>query len=170
LLSSRWPALQPSIVTATDQRAGVSAEALADDEAYWGLVAQVFAVDGRYVVLNGGGQNPPARTTRGALTRGETYAAARPRPNNDTLLAQIEPHRQRLARHLGVTADPGAPIAAIGQVLDFHEAIRPERMAACMRHLLQVLLEAIDGAPGITVYTDRVPPRRSGLARITVAG
>lgn len=351
-LWSHWPALQPSLVAAAEARAGGSPEALADDEAYWGLVALAFVVDGRYVVVNGGGQNPPTRATLDALTRGEASAAAQPRPNNYTLLAQSEPHRQRLARLLGVTADEvaitrntteglnivihglpmargdevvitrfdetyagpalrnrlqrdgvrvitvpldvppdddatvaaitraitprtrlviashiadgwgfvlpiariaaatrragvpllcdgalscgaipvdvsalgcdyyasslhkwlgaplgtgvlvvrrdriattwplygsdvdpadirkfedigtrsGATVAAIGQALDFHETVGPERNAARLRYLLQVLLDALAGAPGITAYTDPVATRRSGLARIVVEG
>lgn len=105
LLWRTWPEFHASLRTARAARADLTPAALAPDETYWGLVAQAFVVDGRYVVLNGGGQNPPVRATLDALTRGEAYAAAQPRPNNYTLLAQIDAHRQRLARHLNVTAD-----------------------------------------------------------------
>jgi isopenicillin-N epimerase len=105
LLWRTWPEFRASLQTAGTARAHLTPEQLASDETYWGLVAQAFVVDGRYAVLNGGGQNPPVRATLDALTRGEAYAAAQPRPNNYTLLAQIEAHRLRLARHLGVTAD-----------------------------------------------------------------
>jgi isopenicillin-N epimerase len=105
LLWDRWPVLRRSILEASAERQRLSLHDLARDEGYWGLVAQAFVVDGRYAVLNGGGQNPPVRATLDALTRGEAFAAAQPRPNNYTLLAQIEAHRQRLALHLGVTAD-----------------------------------------------------------------
>jgi isopenicillin-N epimerase len=100
-----WPELHASLHTARAARAALTPDQLAPDETYWGLVAQAFVVDGRYVVLNGGGQNPPVRATLDALTRGEAHAAAQPRPNNYTLLAQIDAHRQRLARHLNVTAE-----------------------------------------------------------------
>lgn len=100
-----WPELHAVLQTEATARAHLAPAELAPDEAYWGLVAQAFVVDGRYAILNGGGQNPPVRATLDALTRGEAYAAAQPRPNNYTLLAHIEAHRQRLARHLGVAAD-----------------------------------------------------------------
>jgi selenocysteine lyase/cysteine desulfurase len=105
LLWHTWPEFQSSIRTARAARAHLTPTELAPDETYWGLVAQAFVVDGRYAILNGGGQNPPVRATLDALTRGEAYASAQPRPNNYTLLAQIDSHRQRLARHLNVTAD-----------------------------------------------------------------
>ncbi len=105
LLWHKLPELHASLQTARAALDHLSPAELAPDETYWGLVAQAFVVDGRYVVLNGGGQNPPVRATLDALTRGEAYAAAQPRPNNYTLLAQIEGHRQRLARHLGASAD-----------------------------------------------------------------
>jgi isopenicillin-N epimerase len=100
-----WPEFRGSLQSAREARAHLTPAELAPDETYWGLVAQAFVVDGRYVILNGGGQNPPVRATLEALTRGEAYAAAQPRPNNYALLAQVEAHRQRLARHLNVTAD-----------------------------------------------------------------
>jgi selenocysteine lyase/cysteine desulfurase len=100
----RWPDAAGRDDALRRGRDGVAPSALATDEAYWGLVAQQFAVDGRYIVLNGGGQNPPTRATVEALVRGEAHAAAQPRPNNLQLLAQVESHRRRLAGLLN--ADP----------------------------------------------------------------
>lgn len=77
----------------------------ARDEAFWITVARAFATDGRYVVLNGGGNNPLPRDVVESLTRYEALAAAQPRPNNGQLLARSEQHRARLARHLGCAPD-----------------------------------------------------------------
>jgi selenocysteine lyase/cysteine desulfurase len=108
LAGTLWPRLAqalPSVRRACAEREGVPPEVLATDEDFWVVIAQAFAVDGRYVVLNGGGQNPPTRATVEALVRGEQLAAAQPRPNNLQLLAQVEQHRVRLARALN--ASPG---------------------------------------------------------------
>jgi len=67
-------------------------------------VAQAFDLDGRYLILNGGGQNPPPRAVVDALTRYERQAAVQPRPNNDALVARLDDVRRRLASHLGCDA------------------------------------------------------------------
>ncbi|MCU0647423.1 MAG: aminotransferase class V-fold PLP-dependent enzyme [Gemmatimonadaceae bacterium] len=108
LTGALWPRVLhalPAVHRALDARDGVPPDALATDEDFWTTVAQAFVVDGRYIVLNGGGQNPPTRATVDALVRGEQLAAAQPRPNNLQLVGQIEQHRMRLARALN--ASPG---------------------------------------------------------------
>jgi selenocysteine lyase/cysteine desulfurase len=104
-LGERAPGAWPLPLAAVPPRGDRTPDDLAQDETYWSLVALQFAVDSRYIVLNGGGQNPPTRATVDALVRGEAFAAAQPRPNNLQLLAQAEQHRRRLAVHLGCAPD-----------------------------------------------------------------
>lgn len=99
------PALVARIQAAGQALGAAGPAAAAADEAYWSTVASAFHLDGRHLVLNGGGQNPPARTVVDALTRYESHAAAQPRPNNGTLLGHIDEHRRRLAAHLRCTPD-----------------------------------------------------------------
>ena len=98
----------------------------ATDEAFCSTVSQAFHLDGRYVILNGGGQNPPPRAVIEALVRYDAHAAAQPRPNNSQLLEQIEPHRRRLAEHLhcypeevAITRNTTEGLNIVAQGLDF---------------------------------------------------
>lgn len=81
------------------------AEDAARDEAYWRTVARAYLNDGRYLVLNGGGNNPLPRDVVEALARYDAFAAMQPRPNNGQLATRIDLHRNRLARHLGCDED-----------------------------------------------------------------
>jgi hypothetical protein len=53
-MSSRMLA---QIRTASQTVTDISPEVAATDEAFWATVAQAFHLDGRHVILNGGGQN-----------------------------------------------------------------------------------------------------------------
>jgi len=94
------PPLRAQLQAAAQSLDGVNPDRVANDETYWRMVASAFHLDGRHLILNGGGQNPPARTVVDALTRYESQAAAQSRPNNLALLAHAEDHRRRLAAHL----------------------------------------------------------------------
>ena len=99
----------PALIAAIAGRAAAatwkSPEEAATDEAFWTSVAQAFRTDGRYLMLNGGGSNPPPHQVVDALTTFEAFAAAAPRPNNAQLVARMDQHRQRLARLLGCDAE-----------------------------------------------------------------
>lgn len=62
----------------------------------------------------------------------------------------------------------GAPLAAIGQALDFHEAVGPSRKAARLRYLGSYVIEQLRDAPGIQCFTDGDERRRGSLMRILV--
>jgi isopenicillin-N epimerase len=121
------PRLIAEIHAAGQALTGLRPEAAAVDEAFWATVAQSFHLDGRYVILNGGGQNPPTRAVVDALVRYEAYASAQPRPNNVQLLEQIEHHRRRLAEHLScdpdelaITRNMTEGLNIVAQGLDFN--------------------------------------------------
>jgi selenocysteine lyase/cysteine desulfurase len=77
------------------------AEEAARDEGFWSNVGRAYLGDGRYLVLNGGGNNPLPRDVIDALAGYDRFAAMQPRPNNGQLASRIDLHRERLARHLG---------------------------------------------------------------------
>ncbi|WP_299326908.1 aminotransferase class V-fold PLP-dependent enzyme [Parasphingopyxis sp.] len=80
---------------------GRSPDDVARDEAYWRAIASAYRLDGRYVVLNGGGNNPQPGSVIDALDRYNRMAGAQPRPHNYTLYAHRHDHRRRLARLMG---------------------------------------------------------------------
>lgn len=65
---------------------------------------------------------------------------------------------------------PGAPVAAIGQALDFHEQVGPQRKLARVRHLLAIVLNALADVPRVKTFTERDGKRNAGLARVRVDG
>lgn len=85
--------------------AGRPPDLLAHDEDVWTQVAQAYDLDGRHVVLNGGGNNPQPRAITEALARYDRLAASQPRPHNVALLARFDDLRARLARHLNCDAE-----------------------------------------------------------------
>jgi isopenicillin-N epimerase len=107
--ASVWLAASASLIRSIESAAASSRwpddDSAARDEVFWSTVARAFIADGRYIVLNGGGQNPPPKEVIEALTSYEAHAAAQPRPNNDRLITHVEQHRRRLAQHLGCEPD-----------------------------------------------------------------
>ncbi len=99
-LLSLSPARLEAVQTAATDRLGQAPDTVARDEAFWSVVAQSFHLDGRYVILNGGGQNPTSRSVVEGLERYYPNAMAQPRPHNYRLIARKEEHRDRLARLL----------------------------------------------------------------------
>lgn len=67
------------------------------NERFWFDVAMQYDLDGRYTVLNGGGNNPLPRPVVEALTRYQRRAASQPRPFNYQFIAYREQHRESLA-------------------------------------------------------------------------
>ena len=136
------------------------ADEAARDEAYWRSVARAYMSDGRYLVLNGGGNNPLPRDVVDALARYDGFAAMQPRPNNGQLATRIDLHRKRLARHLGCDEEEiaitrntteglnivtnGVTLAAGDEVgytsFDAHYAAQPLRLRAARQGI--VLREA----------------------------
>ncbi len=78
---------------------------LAPDESYWALTAGAYAVDGRYIILHGGGNNPHPRAVTSALATYDQMASSAPRPHNYTLLGRKEQIRTRLAAHFQCAVD-----------------------------------------------------------------
>ena len=88
-----------SIASAAAQNAWErSAADVAKDELYWSSVARAYRLDGRWIILNGGGNNPHPTSVVEALSRYDAMSSSAPRPHNYTLWARIENHRERLAR------------------------------------------------------------------------
>ena len=75
------------------------------DEAFWHAVADAYDLDGRHIVMNGGGNNPLPRTVVNALSRFHRMAASQPRPHNYDQLAYRTDHRRRLAKVFGCDTD-----------------------------------------------------------------
>lgn len=64
----------------------------------------------------------------------------------------------------------GPTIAAIGQALDFYQLIGPVRKAERFKYLSGLVLNALKDAPNIQTFTESDPKKRTGLARISIAG
>ncbi len=71
---------------------------IARDEDFWAIIARAYRLDGRHIVLNGGGNNPLPATVVDALNRFDQMTATQPRPHNYAFQARIDDHRVRLAR------------------------------------------------------------------------
>ncbi|MGF1508439.1 MAG: aminotransferase class V-fold PLP-dependent enzyme [Myxococcota bacterium] len=78
-----------------------SPDALARDEPFWKLIAGAYNLDGRYIILNGGGNNPHPSAVTDALSTFNALTSSAPRPHNYRLLAHKEQIRKRLADHFG---------------------------------------------------------------------
>ncbi len=99
-------ATAPSIANEANRQArGRAPDDLASDEAYWAMVAGAYRLDGRYTILNGGGNNPHPAAVTDALSRFNELTSTAPRPHNYTLQNRIEVHRTRLARLMGCSPD-----------------------------------------------------------------
>lgn len=135
-------------------------DVVARDEAYWALVAQAFRLDGRHIILNGGGQNPPTRDTVDALAGYEKFAAAQPRPNNGALLERIESHRSRLARHLGCKSDE------IAITRNTTEGLNIVAHGLDLREGDEVVISGFDMSYAAPAFQNRV--RRGGVRLVCV--
>lgn len=95
-----------SIANAAAQVAGGrSAEDVALDEGFWSSVARAYRLDGQYVILNGGGNNPHPVAVTEALARYDALVSTAPRPHNYILMNRIDNHRSRLANLLSCDPD-----------------------------------------------------------------
>jgi isopenicillin-N epimerase len=61
------------------------------------------------------------------------------------------------------------PIAAIGETLDFHEAIGPARKEARLRYLSRFWTDALTGMPGIRFLTSLTPAHSCAIVHAIVA-
>ena len=87
-----------SIASAAAQSVrGRTAGDIAWDEVFWMSVARAYRLDGQYVILNGGGNNPHPATVIDALGRYNEMSSGAPRPHMYRLWARIDEHRDRLA-------------------------------------------------------------------------
>ncbi|MEO1251327.1 MAG: aminotransferase class V-fold PLP-dependent enzyme [Pseudomonadota bacterium] len=87
-----------SIASAAAQGArGRSDSDIARDELFWMDVARAYRLDGRWIILNGGGNNPHPTAVVDALSRYDAMSASAPRPHNYIFQARIDNHRARLA-------------------------------------------------------------------------
>ncbi|MEM9668659.1 MAG: aminotransferase class V-fold PLP-dependent enzyme [Pseudomonadota bacterium] len=80
-------------------------EDVAQDETFWLQIAQAYSLDDRYIILNGGGNNPHPTAVTDALSAFDRQASSAPRPHNYTLLNHKEKIRTRLAGHFGCSSD-----------------------------------------------------------------
>ena len=58
---------------------------------------RAYQLDGRYIILNGGGNNPHPTSVVQALHRYDALSSSAPRPHNYIFQARIDDHRERLA-------------------------------------------------------------------------
>lgn len=87
-----------SIASAAAQSArGRNADDVARDELFWMSVARAYRLDGRWIILNGGGNNPHPTAVVEALSRYNAMSSSAPRPHMYRLWARIDNHRERLA-------------------------------------------------------------------------
>ena len=87
----------PIATAAAVASSGRTAKQLAKDEQYWSQIARAYQLDGRYTILNGGGNNPHPTAVVDALARYNELSSSAPRPHNYIFQARINDHRNRLA-------------------------------------------------------------------------
>lgn len=81
-----------------------------------------------------------------------------------------EPESADIRKFEEIGTRSGATNAAIGQALDFYEAVGPERKEARLRYLGNYLLERLEGITRLRCYADPDATRRGSLMRILVDG
>jgi isopenicillin-N epimerase len=86
------------------------------------------------------------------------------------LYGASEPRSDNVRKFEEIGTRSGPTIAAIGQALDFHEAIGPERKTARLRYLARYVLERLTDEPRLRCFTERDESRRGSLMRIVVDG
>jgi len=154
------PRLHAAIRDSGQRLADRPDDEIARDEEYWSLVAQAFHLDGRYVILNGGGQNPPTRDSLDALVRYEQFATAQARPNNSALLDRIESHRNRLAQHLNCKS------AEVAITRNTTEGLNIVAHGLDLRDGDEVIVSSFDAAYAGEAFQNRV--RRGGIKIVQV--
>lgn len=80
---------------------GRSHDDVARDELFWMSVARAYRLDGQWIILNGGGNNPYQASVLEALHRYDAWSSTAPRPHMYRLWARIDDHRKRLAALMG---------------------------------------------------------------------
>lgn len=143
--------------TASISVAGRSPEAVAIDEDYWAEIARAFRLDERYIVLNGGGNNPLPHVVTDALNRNDQLAASQPRPHNSALLARIDDNRRRLAPlfncdpdELAITRNTTEGLNIVGRGLPLERGDEV-LISSFDRHYAGAVFEQIAARVGITV-------------------
>ena len=81
-------AANASSIAAAARAGGSNPRSLARDESFWTDIASAYSLDGRYVILNGGGNNPHPSAVTDALATFDRLASSAPRPHNYVLLAR----------------------------------------------------------------------------------
>ena len=94
-----------AIASAAAQSTNSAPEDVARDETFWSQVARAYSLEGRYIILNAGGNNPHPTAVTDALCSFNRQASSAPRPYNYTLLRHREQIRVRLAGHFGCTPE-----------------------------------------------------------------
>lgn len=118
-----------SIASAAAQSArGRSADDVARDELFWMSVARAYRLDGRWIILNGGGNNPHPASVVEALIRYNAIASSAPRPHMYRQWARIDNHRERLAKlmdcapeELAITRNTTEGLNIVGWGLSLNE-------------------------------------------------
>ena len=80
---------------------GRSASDIATDEDVWADVARAYRLGGRYIILNGGGNNPHPAAVVDPLNRYDQLTSTAPRPHNYVFQGRIDTHRRRLVKLFG---------------------------------------------------------------------
>jgi len=83
----------------------LSDDVVAKDELFWSSIARAYRLDGHFVILNGGGNNPHPSSVVDALNRYDALASSAPRPHNYVLWNRIEEHRTRIAKLMDCEPD-----------------------------------------------------------------
>jgi selenocysteine lyase/cysteine desulfurase len=77
-------------------------------------------------------------------------------------------HDIRKFEHIGSRSP--VPIAAIGETLDFHEAIGPTRKEARLRYLNQLWTQRLSAVLGVRFLTSLTPAHSCAIVHVMVAG
>jgi selenocysteine lyase/cysteine desulfurase len=75
----------------------------------------------------------------------------------DTEFINASPRSPDIRKFERIGSHSPVPIAAIGETLDFHEAIGPARKEARLRYLAQLWTERLAGVSGIRFLTSLTP-------------
>lgn len=86
------------------------------------------------------------------------------------LMAAEEKQDEDIRKFEEIGTHPAANHNAIGEALDFHEGIGPERKAARLRYLFRRWAKRLDGRRGVKILTSYDPQQSCGLATVSVEG
>jgi isopenicillin-N epimerase len=86
------------------------------------------------------------------------------------LFGAADPGGGDIRKFESIGTHPVAQIAAIGQALDFHEEIGPERKRARLHYLKRRLLDQVSDLPRVRLHTSPEPEQSCGIANLAIEG